>query len=140
MDERPPSQEGAVCGMTILALGNRRFDVTHRALVVGILNRTTDSFYDKGAYFERDAFLRQAESLVAGGADLLEVGARKGGVGGTDVPEAEETDRACESLELLRSRFDLPLGVDTWRSGVAERALESGAVLANDMSGFTDPA
>ncbi|HEX7095744.1 MAG TPA: dihydropteroate synthase, partial [Acidimicrobiales bacterium] len=66
----------------ILELGStHRFDITHRALVMGILNRTPDSFYDRGAYFDFDAFLRKADELVAQGADFLDVGGMKAGPG-----------------------------------------------------------
>src|SRR3954452_7872779 len=68
-----------------LALGARRYDVRHRALVMGILNRTRDSFHEPGAQFGLDALLRRAEELVADGADLLDVGGRAGGVGTEDV-------------------------------------------------------
>ena len=57
-----------------LALGDRTYDVTTRALVMGILNRTPDSFYDRGATWDFDDFLRRAERIVADGADILDVG------------------------------------------------------------------
>ena len=57
-----------------LELGRRRYDLTTRALVIGILNRTTDSFYDRGSYFELDRFYERAEQLVREGADALDVG------------------------------------------------------------------
>src|SRR3954452_534197 len=104
-------------------------DLRTRALVVGILNRTRDSFYDGGAYFDRDAFLRHAERLVAGGADVLDVGARPGGVGVREVSEAEEGDLVGQSLGDLRARFDVLLSVDTQRATVAAAAFEAGAVL-----------
>ncbi|TFV59568.1 dihydropteroate synthase [Geodermatophilus sp. DF01-2] len=123
-----------------LQLGTRRFDVAQRALVVGILNRTRDSFSDHGAHYRLDRLLARAEQLVADGADVLEVGARPGGVGVAEVPPDEERDLAAETLAELRSRFDVPLAVDTTRAGVAEAAFAEGAVLGNDMSGFGDPA
>ena len=64
-----------------VALGPHRFDVRHRALVMGILNRTPDSFYDQGGYFDFDGFLAKADQLVAEGADLLDVGGVKAGPG-----------------------------------------------------------
>jgi len=106
---------------------------------MGILNRTRDSFHDGGAYFRLDAFLRQAERLVKDGADVLDVGARPGGVGVREVGEAEETELAVESIEELRRRFDVPISIDTRRSAVARAAFAAGAVLGNDMSGFRDP-
>ncbi|MFB9388600.1 dihydropteroate synthase [Streptomyces coeruleoprunus] len=122
-----------------LLLGGERVDLTRRVLVMGVLNRTRDSFYDGGAYFALDALLRRAEELVAGGADVLDVGARPAGVGVREVPEAEETDLAASTVEELRRRFDVPLSVDTRRARVAAEAYRAGAVIGNDMSGFADP-
>jgi dihydropteroate synthase len=121
-----------------LALGPHRFDVTHRAVVMGILNRTPDSFFDAGRYFDFDEFLRQADGLVAEGADLLDVGGVKAGPG-TEVTVAEELDRVVPAVEVLRARFDVPLSIDTWRASVAAACFEAGAVLGNDISGFADP-
>jgi dihydropteroate synthase len=121
-----------------LDLGTTRFDITHRAVVMGILNRTPDSFYDQGAYYEFDAFLRKAEQLVADGADFLDVGGVKAGPG-EEVTEAEELDRVVPAVEALKARFDLPLSVDTWRASVAEACFGAGAVVGNDISGFGDP-
>jgi dihydropteroate synthase len=121
-----------------LALGSHRFDVTHRAVVMGILNRTPDSFFDKGTYYAFEAFLRKAERLVVDGADFLDVGGVKAGPG-DEVTEQQELDRVVPAIEALRARFDLPLSVDTWRASVARACFEAGAVVGNDISGFADP-
>jgi dihydropteroate synthase len=121
-----------------LALGTTIYDVTSRALVMGILNRTPDSFYDKGAYWDLGAFYRRAEGLVADGADLLDVGGVKAGPG-PEVTEAEEIDRVVPAIEELHKRFDVPLSVDTWRAAVARESYRVGAVVGNDISGFGDP-
>jgi dihydropteroate synthase len=121
-----------------LQLARIRYDLTYRALVVGILNRTHDSFYDGGRHLPLDALLRRAERLIGDGADLLEVGARPGGVGVSEVPVAAEADLVVESVCALRARFDAPLAVDTRRAAVAAAAFDAGAVLGNDMSGFRD--
>ena len=123
---------------TELALGPRRFDIRFRAVVMGILNRTPDSFFDQGGYYDFEAFLAKAEQLVAEGADLLDVGGVKAGPG-PEVGEAEELDRVIPAIEALRSRFDLPISVDTWRASVLDAALAAGAVVGNDISGFADP-
>jgi dihydropteroate synthase len=120
-------------------LGGVRFDLARRPVVVGILNRTRDSFSDRGAHFALDRLLAHAERLVTDGADVLEVGARPGGVGVVEVSADEERDLAADTLAALRTRFDQPLAVDTWRATVAEAAFGEGAVLGNDMSGFRDP-
>jgi len=119
-----------------LILGGQNFG--HRPVVMGILNRTPDSFYDAGAYWDFDDFLRLAETLVEEGADILDVGGVKAGPG-TEVAEAEELDRVVPAIAELAKRFDVPVSADTWRASVAEEAYKVGAVLGNDISGFGDP-
>ncbi|MBO0713978.1 MAG: dihydropteroate synthase [Acidimicrobiales bacterium] len=121
-----------------LALGTRRYHLETKALVMGVLNRTPDSFYDRGAYFAFDDFLARAERLVADGADVLDVGGVKAGPG-PEVTTDAELDRVVPAIEALRARFDVPISVDTWRAEVAREAFAAGAVLGNDISGFADP-
>jgi dihydropteroate synthase len=122
----------------VLRLGARAFDLSRRALVMGILNRTPDSFFDRGSYWDLDAFFRRAEAVVAEGADILDVGGVRAGPGDA-VGEGEEMDRVVGAIEALHQRFDLPLSVDTWRAPVAGAAYRVGAVIGNDISGFADP-
>ena len=124
--------------MTAFRLGDRVHDLTTRTLVMGILNRTPDSFYDQGATFELDALLGRADTLVAEGADILDVGGVKAGPG-PDVDETEELERVVPAVEALRARFDVPVSVDTWRASVLAAACAAGAVVGNDISGFADP-
>src|SRR5438105_1514554 len=121
-----------------LALGGRGYDVATRPLVMGILNRTPDSFFDKGATFALDALLRRAEELATEGADILDVGGVKAGPGPEVGPE-EELHRVVPAIEAVHARFDLPISVDTWRAAVARAAFAAGAVMGNDISGFADP-
>jgi dihydropteroate synthase len=121
-----------------LCLGDREYDLTTRTLVMGIVNRTPDSFYDQGRYFDMDASLKLAEALVADGADIIDVGGVKAGPG-PDVGLEEELERVIPAIDVLHSRIDVPLSVDTWRAEVARQAYEAGAVVGNDISGFADP-
>ena len=121
-----------------LVLGDRSYDLSTRALVMGIVNRTPDSFYDRGATFALDALLTRATTLVADGADLIDVGGVKAGPG-PEVTEDEELDRVIPAIEALHARMDVPISVDTWRASVARAAYRAGAVLGNDISGFADP-
>jgi dihydropteroate synthase len=105
---------------------------------MGILNRTPDSFYDRGTTWSFDAFLRRAEELVDDGADVLDVGGVKAGPG-PEVGEAEELDRVVPAVEALRARFETPVSADTWRASVLDAACVAGAVIGNDISGFADP-
>lgn len=120
-----------------VALGSHRFDIRHRSLVMGILNRTPDSFFDQGTYFDFDTFLRRAAQLVDDGADLLDVGGVKAGPG-PEVAEQEELDRVVPAVRALVERFDVPVSVDTWRASVLGEALAAGATVGNDISGFAD--
>jgi dihydropteroate synthase len=119
-------------------LGDEVHDLTTRTLVMGILNRTPDSFYDQGLTFELDSLLRRAEVLVAQGADLLDVGGVKAGPG-PEVGEAEELDRVVAPIAALHERFDVAISCDTWRAAVLDEACKAGAVVGNDISGFGDP-
>jgi dihydropteroate synthase len=119
-------------------LGDRVHDLTSRTLVMGILNRTPDSFYDQGETFALDAFLRRADAMVADGADILDVGGVKAGPG-PEVTEDEELERVVEPIAELRARFDIAISCDTWRSAVLDAACDAGAVVGNDISGFGDP-
>jgi dihydropteroate synthase len=122
----------------VLDLGGRRFDISVRAVVMGIINRTPDSFYDHGATWEWGAFWRRAAEIVEEGADIIDVGAVKAGVG-PEVSESEEMERLLPAVEGLVDRFDVAVSVDTWRASVAAEAFRLGAVLGNDISGFADP-
>jgi dihydropteroate synthase len=122
----------------LLAMGATTFDVTSRALVMGILNRTTDSFFEPAATFDLDALFARAEHLVEQGADLLDIGGVKAGPG-DDVSESEELDRVVVVVKELCARFDLPISIDTWRAAVAQACFAEGACVGNDISGFADP-
>ncbi len=121
-----------------LALGTQCFDLTSRALVMGILNRTRDSFYEPAATFNLDALYERADQLIADGADLLDIGGVKAGPG-DDVGEAEEIDRVAPVVTELVRRFEVPISIDTWRAAVARVAFAEGACVGNDISGFADP-
>ena len=125
-------------GNPTLRLGSRRYDITRHCLVMGILNRTPDSFYDRGATFALDLTLRRAETLVADGADILDVGGVKAGPGPA-VSEEEELERVIPAIEALVARFDVPVSADTWNPRVLAAACDAGAVIGNDISGFGDP-
>jgi dihydropteroate synthase len=121
-----------------LSLGDRDYDITTSVLVMGIVNRTPDSFFDKGRYFDMDSSLQRAEQLVAEGADIIDVGGVKAGPG-PEVGLDEELDRVIPPIEALHARIDVPLSIDTWRAEVARQAYAAGAVVGNDISGFADP-
>lgn len=105
-------------------------------LVMGIVNRTPDSFYDGGRMELGDA-LDHAMRLEAAGADLLDVGAVKAGPGAR-VDEEEETMRLLPLLEALARRCSVPISVETSRSAVAQRSIAAGASIVNDVTELSD--
>ncbi len=119
------------------SLGATTYDLTSRALVMGILNRTRDSFYEPAATFDLDALFERADRLVDEGADLLDIGGVKAGPG-DDVDEGEELERVVPVVTELVKRFDVPISIDTWRASVAQAAFAEGACIGNDISGFAD--
>jgi len=103
---------------------------------MGILNLTPDSFFDGGQYNSVDAALKHAEKMLNDGADMLDLGAYSSRPGAEDISEEEELNRLMPTLEELVKRFpEAILSIDTFRSGVAEKALEVGAHIINDISG-----
>ena len=113
----------------------RVFPLT-RPYVMGILNVTPDSFSDGGRYCSPGLALARGLELQAQGADVIDLGGQSTRPGFTAVPWQEEWDRLKEVLPLLLRELDAPLSVDTFYPQVAEKALEAGAHIINDVSGF----
>lgn len=110
-----------------------------RALIMAIVNRTPDSFYDRGATFTDDAAKEAAHRVVEDGADIIDVGGVKAGPGAI-VDVDEEIARVVPFIEWLRATFpDRVISVDTWRAEVAKQACAAGADLINDTWGGADP-
>src|ERR1700710_2008417 len=107
---------------------------------MAIVNRTPDSFYDRGATFGLGAALAAVDRAVAEGAAIVDIGGVKAGPG-ADVDPAEELRRTAELVAAVRSAHpDLVISVDTWRSEVARVLAGEGADLLNDTWGGVDPA
>lgn len=114
-------------------------DADLRCQVMGIINVTPDSFSDGGRFLDVDAAVRRGLELMRDGADLLDVGGESTRPGAQRVSAAEEIARVIPVIEAL-AREGLPVSVDTMRASVAERAVEAGAVIVNDVSGgLADP-
>lgn len=122
-----------------LTLGTHTFDLDRRVAVMGIVNRTPDSFFDRGRAFGLDAALDQAAEHLAAGADIIDIGGVKAGPG-APVTVEEERERVLPFVEALRCRSDVPISVETSRPGLAAEALAAGANLINDVSGLAEPA
>ncbi|HMK43472.1 MAG TPA: dihydropteroate synthase [Dissulfurispiraceae bacterium] len=103
---------------------------------MGVLNVTPDSFSDGGHFFDLNRAVAHAESMVADGADIIDIGGESTRPGAAAVPADEELRRTIPVIEALASRVSVPISIDTCKSAVAERALQAGAAMVNDISGL----
>jgi dihydropteroate synthase len=116
--------------------------INGRALVMGVLNCTPDSFYDGGRYFSHEAAIAHGQRLAEEGADMIDIGGEstrpKGVYGGGAEPVSaeEEKRRVIPVIEALSKSVNIPLSIDTYKAEVAEAAVQAGASLVNDISGF----
>jgi dihydropteroate synthase len=122
----------------MLRLGRREF-APHERVVMAIVNRTPDSFYDQGATFRDEPALLRVEQAVAEGAAIIDIGGVKAGPG-EEVTAEEEARRTVGFVAEVRRRFpDVVISVDTWRHEVGEAVCEAGADVLNDAWGGVDP-
>lgn len=119
-----------------MKIGNREFDTEKHTYIMGILNVTPDSFSDGGKWNTYDHALRHAASLVEDGADVLDIGGESTRPGHVQISTQEEIERVVPIVEAVRSNFDIPVSIDTYKSEVAQEALKAGAELVNDIWGF----
>ncbi len=117
-------------------IGRRRFEWGSRTYVMGIVNVTPDSFSDGGRFFSTDSAVAHGERLAAEGADLLDIGGESTRPGAEQVPAEQEIERVVPVIERLAQRTDVPISIDTTKASVAQAALDAGATLVNDISGF----
>ena len=115
------------------------WNLNSRALMMGILNVTPDSFSDGGRFKSREDIGTTARELIDQGADILDIGGESTRPGATVVPIKEELQRVIPVIEKLRSETDVALSIDTCKPDVASEALKAGAHIVNDISGFRDP-
>jgi dihydropteroate synthase len=122
-----------------LRLGERVFGPAE-LLVMAIVNRTPDSFFDRGSTFSPDAALRAVAQAVEDGAQIVDIGGVKAGPG-ADVEVAEEIRRTVGTITAVRAEHpDVVISIDTWRAEVAREAVAAGADLINDTWSGADPA
>ena len=119
-----------------MIIGNREFDTEKNTYIMGILNVTPDSFSDGGKYNGMEQALRHAQQMIAEGADLIDVGGESTRPGHVQISDEEEIARVTPVIEALKKEFDIPISIDTYKSHVAEAALQAGADLVNDIWGL----
>jgi len=120
-----------ICGNTSLLLD--------RPLVMGILNVTPDSFSDGGVHFSPEDAVEAALAMQRDGADILDIGAQSSRPGHEEISAQEEIRRLAPVLNGLKGKLRIPLSIDTFVPEVAEFALQHGACILNDVTGFDDP-
>ncbi|HEY5135894.1 MAG TPA: dihydropteroate synthase [Candidatus Nanopelagicales bacterium] len=120
-----------------LRLGRRTFG-DHETVVMAIVNRTPDSFYDRGATYAEEAALAAVDRAVDEGAGIVDIGGVKAGPG-AEVDAAEEIRRTASLVAAVRARHDVVISVDTWRAEVGRVVCAEGADLLNDAWGGHDP-
>jgi len=104
---------------------------------MGVINVTPDSFSDGGQRFDAGRAIDDGVRMVADGADILDIGGESTRPGADPLPADEELLRVLPVIEGLRSRVDVPISIDTYKAAVADRAMDLGAAIINDISAFT---
>lgn len=117
-----------------MKIGNRDFD--SGTYVMGILNVTPDSFSDGGKYNGVDRAVRRAQKLIKDGADIIDIGGESTRPDYIKISDDEEISRVLPVLEKIKLVFDIPISVDTYKSGVAKAAADAGADMINDIWGL----
>lgn len=119
-----------------MKIGNREFNLKNQTYIMGILNVTPDSFSDGGKFHEMDKALFHAEEMMRDGAAIIDVGGESTRPGYTVVPDEEEIERVVPIIEGIKSRLDIPVSLDTYKSNVARAGIRAGADLINDIWGL----
>ncbi|MGN0263049.1 MAG: dihydropteroate synthase [Oliverpabstia sp.] len=119
-----------------MRIGNREFDTKNKTYIMGILNVTPDSFSDGGKYNHLDAALFHTEEMLRDGADIIDIGGESTRPGHTVITDEEEIARVTPVIQAVKSRFDVPVSIDTYKGKVTEAALQAGVDLVNDIWGF----
>lgn len=119
-----------------MIIGNKEFDTAAHTYIMGILNVTPDSFSDGGRWNDRDRALKHVEDMIAEGMDIVDVGGESTRPGYTMLSDEEETERVVPIIEKIKSEFDIPVSLDTYKSAVAKAGIAAGADLINDIWGL----
>ena len=119
-----------------MKIGNREFDLKNHCYVMGILNVTPESFSDGGRWNQLDAAKKHTEDMIREGAAIIDIGGESTRPGYEKISDEEEISRVVPMIEMVKKEFGVPVSVDTYKSGVAEAALQAGADLVNDIWGL----
>lgn len=119
-----------------MKIGTKEFQMKGHTYVMGILNVTPDSFSDGGKYEQTDAALHHVEEMITDGMDILDIGGESTRPGYQMISEEEEISRVVPVIEQIKSRFDIPVSLDTYKSGVARAGIAAGVDMINDIWGL----
>ena len=119
-----------------MKIGKYEFDLDKEPVIMGILNVTPDSFSDGGKFNSIDRALKHTEEMIRDGAKIIDVGGESTRPGYTLISDEEEIGRVTPVIEALKKEFDVPVSLDTYKSGVARAGIEAGADLINDIWGL----
>ena len=119
-----------------MKIGNKEFDLKNHAYVMGILNVTPDSFSDGGKWNDKGRAMRHTQEMIEQGATIIDIGGESTRPGYTLISDEEEISRVVPMIEMVKKNFDVPVSIDTYKSRVAEAALDAGADLVNDIWGL----
>ncbi len=119
-----------------MKVGNREFAIDRHTYVMGILNVTPDSFSDGGRWTERDKALKHVERMLAEGMDILDIGGESTRPGHAQISVDEEIDRVMPVIEAVKSSFDVPISLDTYKAKVAAAGIKAGIDMINDIWGL----
>jgi dihydropteroate synthase len=111
-------------------------DFSKKTYIMGILNITTDSFYDGGKYISVDKAVKHALKMVDEGADIIDIGGESTRPGAEPISVDEELKRVIPVIEILSKKLSIPISIDTYKAKVAEEAINAGATIINDISGL----
>lgn len=120
----------------VLKAGRYKLNLGARTHIMGILNLTPDSFSDGGLYMDREEALRRAVEMESQGADMIDVGGESTRPGARAVSAKEECERVIPLIKILAKKVRIPVSIDTSKFTVAQKALDCGAVIVNDVSGL----
>ena len=119
-----------------MKIGTKEFQAKGHTYVMGILNVTPDSFSDGGKFDQMDAALYHVEEMITDGMYIVDIGGESTRPGYTMISEEEEISRVVPVIEQIKSRFDIPISLDTYKSGVAREGIAAGADMINDIWGL----
>ena len=135
---RPTTTGSLSLNAPIRDIGAHTFDFSKRVAVMAVVNRTPDSFYDRGSTFAFDNAVAAALAAVTDGADIIDIGGAPFAPG-PELPVVDEVNRVVPVIAAIRASSDVVISVDTFQPEVARRSIEAGADLINDTTGLRNP-